>query len=311
MKIYLLFLNFLFCFSHILNEINHNLVDKAFSNLPLRYDEAKIDLLELVNKISKMKEEYSMTVAETVFLIFKWISRTLQYDCYGKNHGGIITDPFETYRQGKGGDEGLTTLFTTICGFLNIEAHVIAGIDKFFNITVEFNEKYWNVVLIEDKYYILDIVAGMGYCSGDRFGWPQGFDTILFGLNPETLIRHRFPYDSKWQLISNPIEKNEFIYSAYLYEDFFQICKSIYPDVLILKSGKELITIKLTFVEPLGQIDNLKVFAEFHNEYLDIINLNILNGVLEFSLYLTKSGILFLSLLLDKVNYWITWYKVN
>ena len=321
MRIYLIFLNFLFCFFHILNKINYDSVENGMLNLPRRGNEDNVDLLELVSKISKLKEEYSMTEVDTVYLIFKWISRTLQYDCYGKNHGGIITEPFETYKKGKGGYEGLTQLFTIICGFLNIESNTIVGIDKYitYNFTdkVVISEKYWNIVLIEDKYYILDIVAGMGYCNGDQFCWPQGCDVVLFGLNPEIFIRHRFPNDSKWQLLSNPITKEEFIYLAYLLDDFHEMFKAIYPDVLILKSGKELVTIKLTFDKPIGQIDTLKVFAQFvsysnrqNYEYLNIINQNISNGILEFSLYLTETGFLTLSLSLNNKSYRLVWYMI-
>ena len=225
MKICLLFLYFLFCFSHIYDEIRIEIINNGLFDLPKREN---VDLLEMVNEMSKIKDLYSMTEVETAYFIFKWISRRIEYDCYGENHGGIITEPFETYKEGRGGGEGITGLYTTICGFLNIESYVIFGIEKYLTYdtenSVEFREKYWNSFFIKDNYYLLDIVKGMGYCQNDQFNYPITFDNRDFGLNSESFIRYRLPNDNKWQLISNPITKAEFYYMAYLYDDFFKLC---------------------------------------------------------------------------------------
>ena len=319
MKICLLLLNIIFCFSHILDEIRIDLVNKGIAYLPPREN---VDLLKMANEISKIKDQYSMTEAETAYFIFKWISRKLGYDCYGENHGGIITEPLETYREGRGGDEGLARLFTTICGLLNIESQVIFGIEKYitynFENPVEIREKYWNSVMINDSYYLVDIMGGMGYCSGDQFNYPIHFGNYDFGLNPESFIRHKFPNDNKWQLISNPITKAVFNSMAYLYDDFFKLFKTIYPDVLILRNGNELVKITLTFENPIS-IDNLEVTAKFYyhwgeeyiEEYINIINLKIANGALEFSPYITKSGFLTIYLSLNSSFYYLVTYLVD
>ena len=154
MKIYFLFLNFLFSFSNILDEIRIGSINNGLFYLPPREN---VDLLKMANEMSKIKDQYSKTEAETAYFIFKWISRKIKYDCYGKNHGGIITEPFETYREGRGGDEGITGLYSIMCGLLNIESHAIFGIEKYITYDsenpVEIREKYWNSVLINDSYY--------------------------------------------------------------------------------------------------------------------------------------------------------------
>ena len=315
MKIFLLFLYFHFCFSNIFEEMRIDMTHEVLLDLPKREN---VGLLEMVNEMSKIKDQYSMTELETAYFIFNWISQSIKYDCYGRNHGGIINEPFETYREGRGGYKGITELYTTICRFLNIESHTIFGIEKYltndFENLIGIREKYWNTVFINGNYYIADIVTGMGYCTDDNFNYPYVFDNREFGLNPESFIRYRFPNDINWQLISKPITKAEFNSMAYLYDTFFIFFKTIYPDVLSLRKGEELIEIILTFKEPMDSIKELGISAEFNlaqpREKINVINLLFSKDTLKFSLYINKSGYITINLRLNFGEYYLVTYAV-
>ena len=100
---------------------------------------------------------------------------------------------------------------------------------------------------------------------------------------------------------------------AYLYEDFFELFKAIYPDVLTLSRGEELIEIKLTFNNPISSIEELSVSAEIGSypfQLINIINLQFSKDSLKFSLYITKSGFLSIYLSLNSRSYKLVTYVI-
>ena len=316
MKLLYLFLSFLFSFSHILDEIRKDIINKGLLYLPKRDD---ANILKMAVEMSKAIEQYSMTEAETAYFIYKWIGQNIEYDCYGSNHGNIINDSFIAYREGKGGEAGISDLFNTMCGLLNIESHIILGIEKYStrNLThlIDLRETSWNSVFIEEKYYLLDIVKGLGYCSGDKFTRTQGKNDDYFGISPEASIRQRFPNDNNWQLLSKPVTKAEFNSMALLHNDFFKVFKTISPDVQTLRNGHE-VKIKLTFDKPIGSVDNVEVVAflnslskEYLPEYIIIDDLKISNGTCEFTSYI-GNGYLDITLVINSTSYGIVTYEV-
>ena len=102
----------------------------------------------------------------------------------------------------------------------------------------------WNYISIDNKYYLIDVANGLGQCSGDRFYKSQRDD--YFGIEPELSIRHRFPNDKKWQLLSEPITEEKFKSQSIIKGDFFKCFKSITPDIQTIKNQKDL-KIKLNF----------------------------------------------------------------
>ena len=217
MKLFFLYMNFLICISHILDEIRKDIINTALLYLPKR---EKVNILKMAVEISKEIEQYSMTEAETAYFIFKWIGQNIDYDCYGSNHGNIISESYMVYREGKGGEFGISDLFNTMCGFLGVESNIIFGTEKYMtrNLShlIELRETSWNTVLIGENYYLLDISKGLGYCDGDIFTRTHNDNDNYFGINPEASIRLRFPNDNSWQLLSKTITKDEFISMALL-----------------------------------------------------------------------------------------------
>ena len=243
MKILLLYLQFLICFSTLLDQIRIEVVDKALLELPKR---ESIDILKMALEMSNAQNENSMTDAESAYFAYKWISQNIEYDCLSNKFGNSSTLPATTYKNGKGGEVGISALFNMICGFLNIESNTIFGIKKTitrnFTNLVQFNEYAWNYISIGNKYYLLDITSGAGYCIGDRFYRSQKDD--YFAIDPELSIRYRFPNDKTWQLLSKPITEAKFKSQAILYDGFFKYFKTITPDVQTIKN-QDKIKIKL------------------------------------------------------------------
>ena len=129
-----------------------------------------------------------------------------------------------------------------MCDYLKIEAGTIPGYLKTIAdrasgeliINIDFS---WNYILIDGEYYLIDVSSGAGFLEEYIF-YPYYTD-FFFGPKPEVFIRHHFPKDNKWQLLSNPYSFETFDSLAYLLYLFYQRgFKSISPDnKLIYVSG--------------------------------------------------------------------------
>ena len=92
---------------------------------------------------------------------------------------------------------------------------------------------------------------------------------------------------------------------------FSNYVKTIYPDVLTLRKGEELVEIRLTFNEPIDSINELGVNAEYIKykpEEINIINLRFSKDTLKFFLYINKSGFITIDLILNSKGYKLVTY---
>ena len=304
MKFLFLYLNFLICFSSLLDEVDKELVDNSLLKLPKREN---IDILKMILEMSKVKEEYEMNDAEAAYFVYKWIGQNIEIDCLGNKYGNSSTIPATTYKEGKGGYIGISGLFNTICSFLDIESNTIFGKKKTItnNYTgnlIDLIDYSWNYISIDNKYYLIDVANGLGQCSGDRFYKSQRDD--YFGIEPELSIRHRFPNDKKWQLLSEPITEEKFKSQSILNGDFFKCFKSITPDIQTIKNQKYL-KIKLNVKDQ--NIKKVYFFATYEIEEvktplvdLDDTEVSVVNGTCEYTVIHFGSGYSRLSMTIKK-----------
>ena len=287
MKLLLLYLNFLICFSTLLDEVNIELVDNALLELPKR---ESIDILKMILEMSNVKDEYALTDVEAAYFVYKWMGQNIEIDCLGSKHGNSTTLPATTYKEGKGGYIGISGLFNTICSFLDIESNTIFGKKKIItrNYTgnlVDLIDYSWNYISIDNKYYLIDVADGAGECSW--FSFYKSQRNNYFGIEPELSIRHRFPNDKKWQLLSEPITEEKFKLQSILNRNFFNCFKSITPDIQTIKNQKNM-KIKLNVKDP--NIKNVYFWGsyEIEDEMLPIIDIDdkevsVVNGTCEYT----------------------------
>ena len=295
MKLILLYVNFLICLSTLLDEVRKEVVDEALLKLPKK---GSIDILKMALAMSNAKEDYKMTDVESAYFAYKWIGQNIEYDCLGKNFGNATTLPVNTYKDGKGGEIGISELFNTLCGFLNIETNTILGVKKDlsgdYNSTnlFKFDEYAWNYISIDNKYYILDVTAGAGICTYTGFSKRQRDD--YFGIDPEFSIRYLFPNDKEWQLLSKPITEEQFKSQAFLHNGFFKYFNKISPDISTIKEQTKVI---LTFKDP--KIEKLYIrdgYAITKGSTLvaEGKEVKIINGTCEFTIRPFRNGYAFL-----------------
>ena len=87
---------------NLLEKVRKELVEKALLSLPQIND---VDILKMFIEISNTKEEYSLKDEESIFLIYKWITDNIWYDCSG--NGGVET-PASIYKSRTGTSKGIS-----------------------------------------------------------------------------------------------------------------------------------------------------------------------------------------------------------
>ncbi len=280
MKIVFLLINFLICFSTLLDSVRKDIINKALSKLPKREN---TDILKLGIEMSKSKENYELTEIESAYFAYKWIIQNIEFDKKSFDNGNDLTGLVTTFKEGKGGAIGISALFNSLCGLLNIESNSIFGLTKTitFNYTkiIQIRNYAWNYILIDGEYYLIDPSLRAGFCKDKDLS--TNCTDNYFGTNPEEFIRFHFPNDNKWQLLSEPITKDNFTSMAFLFEYFYILgFKTISPDIQTTKAFKSM-QVRLT-----GDDSVEKIFDDLH--FMDMARIEGESPMFSLSFYVDK-----------------------
>ena len=217
------------------------IIEQSLKDLPRRKD---VNILQMVSKMVKAKQDYSLNEAESAYLVFKWIIQNIWVDFNDEN----LDDPINAYNSGKGSPKTLSSLFNNLSAFLKVESDSISGYlksENYRDYKMESDKNYtWNYIEINGEYYLLDV--SMAVHLSISF---SNYIYLYFGTEPEIFIRQHFPIESKWQLLSEPYTFEKFESLALLTPFFYLLgFKTISPDTtkitgkgkIILSSDKSI-----------------------------------------------------------------------
>ena len=229
-----------------LNKVRKDVVDQALNSLPPRQS---VDEDNMINSMKNVKSSYYLTDAENAYMVYKWLSQNIVYDCYNYNTDKSKVDYSEvgTYNAGKGVCAGYSKIFKSMCIGLGLESNYVSGYTK--NSIVDGNlpsrtVHAWNSVKIDGTFYLVDSTWGSGFCDGDNYN--SKFDDFYFCTNPQIFIRKHLPAEQKWQLLPQPISSSEFINRVDIYRQFYTNgFETISPDLAKFNT-KGKFTIELT-----------------------------------------------------------------
>ena len=275
-------------YSELLGKVRKEIVEEALLYLP---GKDSVNSLQMFNQMADIREKYSLTEIDSAYLIYKWIATNIELEVNGENE-----DPTSVYNSGKGKGKGISSLFKKMCDFLKIEAGTISGYLKTIAdktseeliINIDFT---WNYILIDGEYYLIDVSSGAGFLEEYIF-YPYYTD-FFFGPNPEIFIRHHFPKDNKWQLLSKPYSFETFDSLAYIFYLFYQRgFKTINPDEkLIYVSGIQKIILTVDDSVSLSDIDTMGIRTDLINPYEEAINYGVISdGKIEILYNLRKDN---------------------
>lgn len=289
-------------YSQLIKMIRKEIVEKSLLYLPKKNN---VNLLEMLLQIVKAKDEYLLNEAESAYLAYQWIIQNIKYDYNAESE-----DLGKIYDSGKGNMQGISSLFNRICQYLKIESDSISGYIK--ERGAEDFVASWNYVVVEESYYLVDATMG-GKVYQDQELHGYYYTDLFFGTYPEIFIRYNFPKESKWQLLSEPITKEQFDGMAYIQRAFHLFgFKTISPDTSeINESG----TIVLTYDESITDITIQSWFFDSNMQKIEQIECKYGNGKVEVKYNLNNEKAAYLYFLVNrKTKYYTTsfaYYIIN
>ena len=275
-------------YSLLLGNIRFNQVDNAISYLPPRQ---KLNILQMCLQMKNAKDDYSLTMEETAYMVFKWISQNIEVDC--NDYDGKYQSALTTFNSGKGGFIGISSLFLTMCLRLNIHSELINGYVKSmknsdYKISTE-EEHVWNLIIINNKNYLVNPTLGSGTCDGNNY--IKKFNDFYFATKPEYFIRIHYPILSEYQLLDNPISYDKFKSMAFLRHYFYYNCfETINPDNNVINL-KEVSTLTFTYDKSNEYLSVGVKYITFEGnsyKYYTYNDYTFSDGVLKVSLNLNK-----------------------
>lgn len=220
-----------------LNRVRKDIVDRALSSLPPRYT---VNEEIMADSMLNARYSFSLTDAESAYMVYKWLSQNIEYDCftYEHDHDNIDYTEQGTYNKGKGVCAGYSKIFRTMCNRLGLEAYYVSGFTKRSIVKGQIPTKTnhaWNTVKIDGIFYLVESTWGSGSCKGDKYEYD--FDDFYFCTNPEIFIRKHLPAEQKYQLLPQPITISEFVNRGDITNSFYQQgFETINPDLANIKS---------------------------------------------------------------------------
>ena len=160
--------------------------------------------------------------------IFRWITENIDYNVEVFFKGGTgATNAEDVLKSRKSVCYGYSDIFLSLAREAGLEAVRISGYGKGYGYLPGKNfsgpaNHAWNAVKINGSWYLMDSTWGAGYVSGDK-KYVRKFDDHFFMTPPSQFIYDHFPEDARWQLLDEPVSKQEFENLVYLESDFFNL----------------------------------------------------------------------------------------
>lgn len=160
-------------------------------------------------EIAKYLTQNLRTEEEKVRAIYFWIATNIRFDViqlpgtdYRFNVNGRRNFLKEVLDSHKGVCQHYAILFDTLCHSVGIKSFLITGYTKQKEVFSPLSHA-WNAVLINGKFYELDVTWSAGYVEEDKF--IPDFKDDLFMVAPSKFIYTHIPFDPVWQFLNNPV----------------------------------------------------------------------------------------------------------
>ena len=153
-----------------------------------------------VEKLTHALTENMPNDSLKVVAIYNWITTNIGYDRYFRKRlegdTTLYQEPNNVIIRKKAVCIGYAKLVNEMCHLSGIESHIVDGMTKSDGTHIDNEEHAWNVVNINNLWYILDAT----------WGATDGFSSKKYLFTPPSVfLLNHLPHDPVWQLSSEPI----------------------------------------------------------------------------------------------------------
>ncbi|MFY7998528.1 MAG: transglutaminase domain-containing protein [Candidatus Kapaibacteriota bacterium] len=197
--------------------------------------------------------------------IARWITSNVSYDFEAaaneKNRPSDNAD--SVFMNRKALESGFAALFLRMMHAAGVETFVVSGLKKGFNFAPgdasTLKRHTWNAFRTSGKWYLVDLPV---YKEVETDGsYKLTYADAFFCIAPEQMIYTSFPDDKRWQLLDEPISKEQFLNSVQCfgaYHGYF-ITPLSHREYAIAAKQR---TLTLSFDAPSGLHLGARVYAE-------------------------------------------------
>lgn len=170
----------------------------------------------------------AQTPEEKAWMIYRWITTNISYQTE-------VLEDLDNYEQ-PGAHllktrtavcDGYAFLFLQLASRMNLEAKTITGWARGYSPADsgddpfgEYNSHAWNVVKIGSEWKLIDATWGSGYIGPDGSFQSSPNDYYFFTPPQQFAIDH-YPEEKRWQLLDQPLSKDQYLNQARLEPFFF------------------------------------------------------------------------------------------
>lgn len=127
-----------------------------------------------------------------------------------------------------GGAWSISKLFASLCSAVHVPVKIVPGHIRHASsfpgddiCSDSRNRHWWNVVYLENQWVLVDCASGAASQEGKQLPHSRSFRPYFFGPAPEDLAFSNYPTESRWQLLSEPLNYDTFVGQVHVAVDVF------------------------------------------------------------------------------------------
>jgi len=171
-----------------------------------------------IDKLVEYLKQPASSQRDIVKIFSYWIMQNISYDIDGFLNGNFNTEgPQGTLRRKIGVCQDYSELFKAMCDRASIKCYFITGYAKAFDYspgnTFKKANHSWNVVWLDNTYYLMDLTWSSGYVQyvDNTLRYFIQPDISQVFTSPEAFVEKHLPSDPKWQLLNYPVSMKAFL----------------------------------------------------------------------------------------------------
>ncbi|KAG7271010.1 LOW QUALITY PROTEIN: hypothetical protein CRUP_038461, partial [Coryphaenoides rupestris] len=156
--------------------------------------------------------------------------RSAEYDVSGfLGQTKKLSSPEEVIAAGKGVCCGYSSLCLEMCREVGIECQEVPGHSKGIghrpgqSLQGVRSDHMWNAVLLAGQWFLMDACWGAGRVNMEHKIFVKKFDDFYFLTDPEDFVESHFPDEQRWQLLDQPMTREDFEKRVFKTSIFFTL----------------------------------------------------------------------------------------